>query len=97
MRFRLYRGRFLFLRTLSRSRVLLICSLAVCFRRQCHAQSSIDPQPLLGSDEDIGVLRGANFQTTQRGYWSNKATATNADVPSEAELTPCPGAKWRME
>jgi hypothetical protein len=45
---------------------------------------------------DLGVLRGSNFQTTQRVYWSNKATAITADVPSEAELTPKLWGKWRM-
>ncbi|HEX2749848.1 MAG TPA: hypothetical protein VHM91_17705, partial [Verrucomicrobiales bacterium] len=44
---------------------------------------------------DIGILRGNGFQTLQRVYWSNKATAIVADVPSEAELTP---ALWgRLE
>lgn len=45
---------------------------------------------------DIGVLRGSGFQTTQRVYWSNKATAITADVPSEAELTPRLWGKWRV-
>jgi hypothetical protein len=46
---------------------------------------------------DLGVLRGANNQTTQRIYWSNKATAITADVPSEAELTPKLWGKWRID
>jgi hypothetical protein len=46
---------------------------------------------------DIGVLRGANGQTTQRVYWSNKATAITADVPSEAELTPKLWGQWRVQ
>lgn len=46
---------------------------------------------------DLGVLRGANGQTTQRIYWSNKATAITADVPSEAELTPKLWGSWRVE
>ena len=46
---------------------------------------------------DIGVLRGANGQTTQRVYWSNKATAITADVPSEAELTPKLWGQWNVE
>jgi len=46
---------------------------------------------------DIGVLRGANGQTTQRVYWANKATAITADVPSEAELTPRLWGKWVVE
>jgi hypothetical protein len=37
---------------------------------------------------DIGILRGSDGQTTARIYWSNKATAIVADVPSEAELLP---------
>ena len=45
---------------------------------------------------DIGVLRGANGQTTQRVYWSNKATAITADVPSEAELTPRLWGTWKV-
>jgi hypothetical protein len=55
-------------------------------------------QPKAGDEvrADLGVLRGANFQTTQRIYWSNKATAITADVPSEAELTPKLWGKWRI-
>lgn len=45
---------------------------------------------------DLGVLRGSNGQTTQRVYWSNKATAITADVPSEAELTPGLWGKWKV-
>ena len=45
---------------------------------------------------DIGVLRGANGQTTQRVYWSNKATTITADVPSEAELTPKLWGQWKV-
>jgi len=45
---------------------------------------------------DLGVLRGANGQTTQRVYWSNKATAITADVPSEAELRPDLWGKWKI-
>ncbi|HTJ30792.1 MAG TPA: hypothetical protein VL346_09840, partial [Acidobacteriaceae bacterium] len=37
---------------------------------------------------DIGILRGNGRQTTQRVYWSNKATGITSDVPSEAALTP---------
>jgi len=44
---------------------------------------------------DLGILRGNGFQTLQRVYWSNKATAIVSDVPSEAEITP---ALWgRLE
>lgn len=45
---------------------------------------------------DLGVLRGADGQTTQRVYWSNKATAITADVPSEAELTPSLWGQWKI-
>jgi hypothetical protein len=43
---------------------------------------------------DIGILRGNGVQTTQRVYWSNKATGITADVPSEAELTPNLWGDW---
>jgi len=46
---------------------------------------------------DVGILRGSNGQTTQRIYWSNKATAITADVPSEAELTPRLWGQWRVQ
>jgi hypothetical protein len=45
---------------------------------------------------DLGILRGAGGQTTQRVYWTNKATAITADVPSEAELTPWLWGRWRI-
>ena len=54
------------------------------------------PKPGETVRADLGVLRGSNFQTTQRIYWSNKATAITADVPSEAELTPKLWGKWRV-
>ena len=54
------------------------------------------PKPGETYRADLGVLRGANGQTTQRIYWSNKATAITADVPSEAELTPKLWGKWRI-
>ncbi len=37
---------------------------------------------------DVGILRGSGIETTQRAYWSNKASGITADIPSEAELTP---------
>jgi hypothetical protein len=43
---------------------------------------------------DIGILRGNGSQTTQRVYWSNKATGITSDVPSEAELTPALWGEW---
>ncbi|EMI55826.1 NHL repeat-containing protein [Rhodopirellula sallentina] len=46
---------------------------------------------------DIGVLRGSGGQTMQRVYWSNKATAITADVPSEAELTPKLWGQWKVK
>lgn len=55
------------------------------------------PRPGTIYRADIGLLRGANGQTTQRVYWSNKATAITADVPSEAELTPRLWGKWKVQ
>jgi hypothetical protein len=43
---------------------------------------------------DIGVLRGNGTQTTQRVYWSDKATGITSDVPSEAQLTPALWGEW---
>jgi hypothetical protein len=37
---------------------------------------------------DVGLLRGDGLRTTQRVYWSNKASGLVSDIPSEAELTP---------
>jgi len=45
---------------------------------------------------DIGILRGTGTTTTQRVYWSNKATAIVADVPSEAELKPGLWGTWQF-
>jgi len=45
---------------------------------------------------DIGLLRGSGGMTTQRVYWSNKATAITADIPSEAELRPALWGKWEI-
>ena len=45
---------------------------------------------------DVGILRGTGSTTTQRVYWSNKATAIVADVPSEAELRPGLWGKWEF-
>ncbi len=60
--------------------------------------SALHWQPKSGETyrADLGVLRGHNGQTTQRVYWSNKATAITADVPSEAELTPKLWGKWKI-
>ncbi len=59
---------------------------------------SLHWQPKAGdiARADLGVLRGSNSQTTQRIYWSNKATAITADVPSEAELTPQLWGRWKV-
>jgi len=46
------------------------------------------PQPGMKIKADIGILRGDGTTTTQRVYWTNKATGIVADVPSEAALTP---------
>jgi hypothetical protein len=54
------------------------------------------PKPGDTARADLGVLRGSNGQTTQRIYWSNKATAITADVPSEAELTPQLWGRWKI-
>jgi len=43
---------------------------------------------------DIGILRGSPVQTSQRVYWSNKATGITSDVPSEAQLTPNLWGEW---
>ncbi len=55
-------------------------------------------QPVPGQilQGDIGILRGQGGVTTQRVYWSNKATAITADVPSEAELLPRLWGRWRF-
>jgi len=45
---------------------------------------------------DIGILRGDGTRTLRRSYWSNKATALTADVPSEAALEPALWGHWRF-
>ncbi len=54
----------------------------------------LNPADGLSIKGDIGILRGNGFQTLQRSYWNNKATAITADVPSEAELTPGLWGRW---
>jgi hypothetical protein len=54
------------------------------------------PMPGRSYRADLGVLRGDGHQTTQRVYWTNKATAITADVPSEAELTPRLWGRWEV-
>ena len=52
------------------------------------ATLGLKPEPGLTIRGDVGVLRGSEFQTTQRAYWTNKAAGLTSDIPSEAELTP---------
>ena len=54
------------------------------------------PEPEDTVRADLGVLRGEDFQTTQRDYWSNKASVITAEVPSEAELTPELWGRWHI-
>jgi hypothetical protein len=54
------------------------------------------PAPGKAFRGDVGLLRGNGFQTFQRVYWSNKATAITSDVPSEAELTPRLWGTWQV-
>jgi len=56
----------------------------------------LDPKLGTRIKGDIGVLRGNGKQTTQRVYWTNKATAIVSDVPSEAELTPKLWGTWEF-
>jgi hypothetical protein len=48
----------------------------------------LSPLPGESLRGDIGLLRGDGLRTTQRVYWSNKATGLVSDIPSEASLTP---------
>ena len=57
----------------------------------------LEPRPGLEIRGDVGILRGQGGVTTQRVYWSNKATAIVADVPSEAELRPGLWGRWKFE
>lgn len=41
------------------------------------------PKPGAVYRADVGLLRGANGQTTQRVYWSNKATASPPTCPAK--------------
>ncbi|MBE3071175.1 MAG: hypothetical protein IMZ66_13150, partial [Planctomycetes bacterium] len=52
------------------------------------ATLGLKPEPGMVLRGDVGLLRGSEFQTTQRAYWTNKATGLTSDIPSEAELTP---------
>ncbi|MFH5806253.1 hypothetical protein [Alienimonas sp. DA493] len=55
-----------------------------------------NPQPGETYRGDLGLLRGNGRETTQRVYWSNKATAITSDVPSEAELQPSLWGRWEV-
>jgi hypothetical protein len=57
----------------------------------------LKPKPGLIIKADIGLLRGDGAHTTQRVYWSNKATGITADVPSEAMLTPQLWGRWAFK
>jgi hypothetical protein len=61
--------------------------------------SAISLKPAAGKSirADIGILRGNGATTTQRVYWSNKATTIVADVPSEAELRPGLWGRWEFK
>ncbi len=48
----------------------------------------LKPAPGTTLRGDLGLLRGDGLRTTQRVYWSNKASGLVSDIPSEAELTP---------
>lgn len=61
------------------------------------ATLGLKPEEGLVLAADLGVLRGDGIQTVHRAYWSNKATAITADVPSEAALTPQLWGRWRIE
>lgn len=54
------------------------------------------PEPGLVLRGDLGLLRGNGFQTSERVYWSNKATGIVNDVPSEAALTPHLWSRWEF-
>ncbi|MDB5295717.1 MAG: repeat containing protein, partial [Phycisphaerales bacterium] len=60
------------------------------------ARLGLTPTDGMAIKGDVGVLRGDGARTTQRAYWSNKATAITADVPSEAELTPALWGRWQF-
>jgi hypothetical protein len=61
--------------------------------------SLLNLKPVAGQvlQGDLGILRGNGFETLERVYWSNKATAITSDVPSEAQLTPRLWGRWVLE
>jgi len=56
----------------------------------------LKPTPGIILKGDLGVLRGNGFETSQRIYWSNKATGIVNDVPSEAALMPHLWGRWEV-
>ena len=46
---------------------------------------------------DIGIIHGESGQAINRMYWSNKSTGINADIPSEAQLTPHLWGTWKIK
>lgn len=52
-----------------------------------RALLDLAPKPGQTVRGDLGILRGTGGETTQRLYWSNKATGLMNDVPDEAPLT----------
>ena len=65
----------------------------------CDGTEGLKPAPDLRLKMDWGVLVSGpdGHEVIRRVYWSNKATAITADVPSEAMLTPNLWGRWRFE
>jgi hypothetical protein len=78
------------------SQVQLACKDGVYELSIPLALLGLKPEPGMSIKGDIGILRGNDFQTSQRAYWNNKATGITADVPSEAELTPALWGTWEF-
>ena len=45
---------------------------------------------------DLGVLLGKGSKTSERLFWSNKASDLVTDVPGEAMLTPTLWGEWEI-
>ncbi len=56
----------------------------------------LEVRPGLTIKGDFGILRGVDFQTISRTYWSNKATGITSDVPSEAEFAVPLWGEWKF-